>query len=130
MYLNLKSDGRRMHVNSNNVIDGWDTDAYLLAVTRPDDAPQTAIEKVTRYFVAGCSYLRRDDQIMIDSFSKVTTAFQSDSNCEVLLQGQPRIEAAIIALQKPTALKINGQSTAFSYDSSQKTLRFRYNSLL
>ncbi len=29
VYLNLNSDGRRMHLNSNNVIGGWETDAYL-----------------------------------------------------------------------------------------------------
>ena len=35
VWLNLRADGQRMHRNSNNIIDGWDTDAYLLALTRP-----------------------------------------------------------------------------------------------
>lgn len=30
-FVNLNADGRRMHANSNNVVNGWDTDAYLVS---------------------------------------------------------------------------------------------------
>jgi len=87
VYLNLMADGRRMHANSNNTIRGWETDAYLLAMTRPAGAPAD-IENATRYFVVGCSYLRRNGQSALDSLSKVTAIFQPGENIEVLLHGQ------------------------------------------
>jgi len=34
VWLNPMADGRRMHRNSNSIIDGWDTDAYLIALSR------------------------------------------------------------------------------------------------
>jgi hypothetical protein len=52
VYLNLLADGRRMHRNSNNVIHGWDTDAYLLAITRPTGSDENDPDSVVRYFVA------------------------------------------------------------------------------
>jgi len=74
VYLNLQADGRRMHVNSNNTIAGWETDAYLLAWTRPtadSDDPAAVI----RFFVACGSYLRRSGKVYLDSLSKRSLAW-------------------------------------------------------
>ena len=78
VYLNLRADGRKMHRNSCNIIDGWDTDAYMFAVTRPKGADKHDPDSVVRYFVACGSYLRRDDKVMLDSLSKVYTVFVPD----------------------------------------------------
>ena len=51
VWLNLLADGRMRHRNSNNTLAGWDTDAYLLAVTSEKGRP-------VRFFVANGSYLR------------------------------------------------------------------------
>jgi hypothetical protein len=75
VYLNLRADGRKMHRNSCNIIDGWDTDAYMFAVTRPKGADKNDLDSVVRYFVACGSYLRRDGKVMLDSLSKVYTVF-------------------------------------------------------
>jgi hypothetical protein len=75
VYLNLQADGRRMHLNSNNNIDGWETDAYLLACTRPagGSADQNA---VNRFFVACGSYLRRQGRVYLDSLTKIDAVWR------------------------------------------------------
>ena len=78
VYLNLRADGRKMHRNSCNIIDGWDTDAYMFAVTRPKGADKNDPDSVVRYFVACGSYLRRDGKVVLDSLSKVYTVFVPD----------------------------------------------------
>jgi hypothetical protein len=75
VYLNLRADGRKMHRNSCNIIDGWDTDAYMFAVTRPKEADTNDPDSVVRYFVACGSYLRRDGKVVLDSLSKFYTVF-------------------------------------------------------
>jgi hypothetical protein len=75
VYLNLRADGRKMHRNSCNIINGWDTDAYMFAVTRPKGADKDDPDSVVRYFVACGSYLRRDGKVLLDSLSKVYTVF-------------------------------------------------------
>ena len=51
VYLNRNADGRRMHNNSNATVDGWETDAYLLAITRPRGAADFG--GITRMLVVG-----------------------------------------------------------------------------
>jgi hypothetical protein len=75
VYLNLQADGRRMHLNSNNTIAGWDTDAYLLAWTRPA-ASGDEVAAVNRIFVGCGSYLRRQDRVYLDSLSKVFSVWR------------------------------------------------------
>jgi hypothetical protein len=75
VYMNLRADGRKMHRNSCNIIDGWDTDAYMFAVTRPKGADKDDPDSVVRYFVACGSYLRRDGRVLLNSLSKVYTVF-------------------------------------------------------
>lgn len=70
VYLNLQADGRRMHLNSNNTIAGWETDAYLLAWTRPAGSGDEA-SGVNRIFVASGSYLRRAGMVYLNSLTKV-----------------------------------------------------------
>lgn len=87
VYLNLQADGRRMHLNSNNTIAGWETDAYLLAWTRPagrTDDPAA----VSRFFVACGSYLRRDRKAYLDSLSKVYAVWQPGNKSRAQVLGQ------------------------------------------
>lgn len=125
VYFNLQADGRRMHLNSNNVINGWETDAYLLAVTRPANGSSTDIKNFGRYFVAGCSYLRKEGQSVIESFSKVTAVIQTGNNTEILLHGQPLIKMAAIALEKPATLRVNRKLVSFSFEPERKAIRFQ-----
>lgn len=75
VYLNLRADGRRMHRNSNNVFYGWETDAYLVAITRPEGSREDDLDAISRYFVACGSYLRKNGKVILDSLSKVYKVF-------------------------------------------------------
>ena len=65
VYMNLLSDGRRRHKNANLSVDGWDTDANILAVTSRNGTP-------VRQFLVNGSYLRREGKVLFDSLSKKT----------------------------------------------------------
>ena len=64
VWFNRQADGHVMHDNSNNLIAGFDTDAYLLLVTRD---PR---EKTERVFAAAASFLRREGKVYAESFAK------------------------------------------------------------
>ena len=64
VWFNLLADGRMRHRNSNNTLAGWDTDAYLLAVTSEKGRP-------VRFFVANGSYLRKGETVLLDSLRKI-----------------------------------------------------------
>lgn len=125
VYLNLQADGRRMHLNCNNVIDGWETDAYLLALTRPATSQTSTPQTVSRYFVSAGSYLRKDGEVVLDSLSQVTALFQAGKQMEVVLQGQELIEASLYCPAKPARLLLNGQEAKYSYDAKAKLARLR-----
>jgi len=126
LWLNLMADGRRMHRNSNNIIDGWDTDAYLIALTRPADVTATDPDALTRSFVASGSYLRKDGKVLLQSLSKVYTVFTChDPHMQVALHGQPRLRATLRAPEKPHTLNLNGQPAPVTYDPQTQTLHLQ-----
>lgn len=108
VFLNLRADGRRMHRNSNKVINGWDTDAYLFAITRSSDA-EDAPETIRRLCVVGCSYLRRDGVSVFDTLSKADALIiRKDAELDISLHGQPIVNARIQSLEKPSKVRLNG----------------------
>ncbi|HWC58764.1 MAG TPA: heparinase II/III-family protein, partial [Verrucomicrobiae bacterium] len=123
VFFNLRSDGRRMHVNSNNSIHGWDTDAYFFAVTSNVQSGEVKIPDVSRFFWAGCSYLRRDGQTVFDSFSKSTAVFQPGIDARFSVNGQPHFEASLLGRPGATLL-VNGKRTAFKYKPAERVMRF------
>ncbi len=124
VYINLRADGRRMHRNSNNVIAGWETDAYLLAITRPGGNDPDGVDSTTRYFVACGSYLRKNAKVVLDSVSKVYAVLSmGDRDIEVSVQGQPSIEASIRCAVKPQRLFVNGKQTDLEYNKATESLR-------
>ncbi len=129
VYLNLRADGRRMHLNSNHTIEGWETDAYLLALTRPAGSATSTPENVTRYFVSAASYLRREGQVILHAVSKASAIIQPGAKMEVLIEGQKRIDATLFSPQKPATLLVNGQPAPFDHQPGQNTIRFRHDTL-
>ena len=126
VWLNLMADGRRMHRNSNNVVDGWDTDAYLIAMTRSADTPGTEPDSLTRCFIACGSYLRKDGKVMLQSLSKVYTAFTwQGREMQVALQGQPLIRARFRAVEKPHTVCLNDRPADFVHDPEKQMLRLQ-----
>ncbi len=123
VYMNLRADGRRMHRNSNKVIAGWDTDAYLFAITRPTGTEENNPDAVVRCFVACGSYLRRDGKIMLDALSKVYTAFTPGKpQMEIALQGQPILRASLRTITKPERIVLNGKYVNTTYDEHRRAI--------
>jgi hypothetical protein len=109
----VQADGRRMHVNSNNVIRGWDTDAYLLALRRPQEALEGDLDALQHCFIACGSYLRRGETVIFDSLSKADAAFSLGADeISVALRGQPLIRAVIRACRPPAQVLVNGRRYA------------------
>ncbi len=126
VWLNLMADGRRMHRNSNNVIDGWDTDAYLLALTRPVDSSESDPDSVTRCFVACGSYLRKNGKVTLHSLSKVNTVFTCGGpEMKITAHGQPITRASVRATAKPRSVSLNGQQIDPAYNAEDKTITVR-----
>lgn len=123
VYLNLRADGRKMHRNSCNVIDGWDTDAYLFAVTRPQHADRNDPDAVTRYFIACGSYLRKNGKVVLDSLSKVYTVFAPGRQMQVQLEGQPVTNVLLRAAAEPETVFLNGKNVRARYDETARTVR-------
>jgi hypothetical protein len=125
VYLNLRADGRKMHRNSCNVINGWETDAYLLAITRQIGADENDPDSAVRYFVACGSYLRKNGKVVLNSLSKVYTVFTAGKpEMEVLLKGQPLIRASLRTVERPHRTKLNGKSVNAAYDETKKVVTF------
>ena len=126
VWLNLRADGRKMHRNSCNTIAGWETDAYLFAVTRPKGSAADDPDAATRYFVACGSYLRTDGKVVLDSLSKFYTAFTAGKpEMEIVLDGQPVINAALRAKDRPRTLTINGANADTAWDKAHARVRVR-----
>ncbi len=123
IFLNLLADGRVRHRNANASLNGWDTDAYLLALTHTDGANPADIESTLRLFVVDGSYLRRDSKVVLDSLSKVYLAVQRrEGALEVQLQGQPVINALLHSATKPTSVILNGAALVAPFDPSTSML--------
>ena len=115
----------RQIVDSCNIIDGWDTDAYLFAITRPAGANGNDPDTAQRYFIGCGSYLRKNGKVVLDSLSKVYTVFTpGEPELEVALQGQPVVRATLRTATKPRRTRLNGQATNAIYDKSTRTVTF------
>jgi hypothetical protein len=126
VYLNLLADGSIRHRNANATINGWGTDAYLMAISFPKGADMTNIDAASRLFIADGSYLRRDDRVIVDSLSKLfMTESMDGKKISLLLEGQPDINVAIHSKQKPGPIELNGVSVELPYDSSSQTFAAR-----
>ncbi len=69
IWFNRMADGHVMHDNSNAVIAEYETDAYMLMITRRGDDPPAVLS------VCG-SYLRKDDRVLFSSFTKKTGLYR------------------------------------------------------
>ncbi|QIP14262.1 DUF4962 domain-containing protein [Spirosoma aureum] len=134
VYLNLLADGRIMHLNSVNQFNGWDTDAYLFGITYPDhtdrqrgrgSSPTVAgPDEVNDYFMAYGSYVRKNQETVFSSLSKVFMMARKDGNkLNLILQGQPLINASFRFQKMPDSFFLNHQPVKPVYDKGQLRVR-------
>lgn len=107
IYINQLADGRLMHMNSWIEADGWNTDAYMFAVSYPEGGDVT---NPSETFIGHGSSLRRGDDVRFSSLSKLSVIAKSEGRkLDIQVTGQPRINMGIKG--SPTSLTVNGKST-------------------
>lgn len=124
IYLNLLADGRIKHRNSLNVMNGWNTDAYLMALTFAEGSDKSKPENIKRLFISDGSYLRKDGKPLIHALSKFFTIVDFNAKIPTLqFQGQDGVTVSL-ASNKLNSIIINGKTTAVDFDSETKLSKF------
>ncbi len=115
VYLNLKADGRLMHLNSIKTFGSFTTDAYLTAITHPANDPNT----VTDYFIGYGSFLRQNDQVLYSSLAKLSLISKNQANdFQLQITGQPLIRAKFSTPKKPTSILLNSKTYNPDYQNN------------
>jgi hypothetical protein len=124
IYLNLLADGRIKHRNSLNIMNGWDTDAYLMALTFAEGSDKSKPENLKRLFISDGSYVRKEGKPLIHALSKFFTIIDFDAKTPTLqFQGQDNATVSL-ASKKLNAVMVNGKSTAVDYNTETKLSKF------
>jgi hypothetical protein len=124
VYVNTLAEGRIRHRNAIVEANGWDTDAYLTALTFPEKADRSKAENISNLFVADGSFLRRNGSVIYDSLSKVfMNAAYSHDTLDVFLQGQPVIDLSLFPGPGTTKLTVNGTRLPNSTTRSDGLIR-------
>ncbi|MFN8348686.1 MAG: hypothetical protein U0X91_27045 [Spirosomataceae bacterium] len=110
VFLNLLADGRLMHRNANNLINGWETDAYLTVISFPEKSDRSNPDNLTSFFVSNGSYLRKDGKTLLHSLSKVFMhADYAEKQVNVQIDGQPLMHVKLRVTEKSKPLVVNGK---------------------
>jgi len=118
LYLNLLADGHVMHLNSVNTFNGWETDAYLFGITYPAGKTTITPADITDYCMIYGSYIRRDQQTLFSSLSKLNlVAGISNGQLEMVLEGQPSINASFSLPAKPAVFLLNHHTVVPEYSN-------------
>jgi hypothetical protein len=125
VYLNINADGRRMHVNTDNTLGGWDTDAYLLALTRSASSAEAEPDNVSRCFVACGSYLRKRGKVVLSSLSKIDAAVCPGRAPEIAVRSPEAVDGEILASSGTNSVRVNGAAVPARYDSRRQLASFR-----
>ncbi|MGI6455040.1 MAG: heparinase II/III domain-containing protein [bacterium] len=125
VFFNLRADGRRMHQNSNKIINGWDTDSCIFGLTYPKESiGELDAVAIKRCVVICGSYLRKGEDVLLNSLSKVYSVFSAEENqLNVILQGQPLMNCEFHTRNKPSIVKVNGRIVDAEWDTDQETVK-------
>lgn len=125
VYFNLLADGRIKHRNSTINMNGWETDAYQLALTFNEGADRSKIENIEDVFITHGSYLRRDNQVVIHALSKFTAYVEHiQNNAKIIFQGQANAKTRIYTPRKKESVLVNDSTFKGVYNSNSKTISF------
>jgi hypothetical protein len=115
VYVNTLAEGRIRHRNSVAEANGWDTDAYLTALTFPEKADRSKAENISGLFVADGSFLRYNGTVVYDSLSKVfMNVAYSPGKLDVLLEGQSVINLSVLPGRGNEEITVNGERISHS----------------
>jgi len=88
VYFNLLADGRLKHRNSVINMDGWETDAYLTALTFEEGDDRTKAGNLKKVFIGHGSYLRRDGEVIMHALSKYYSLVNFENPANIRFDGQ------------------------------------------
>jgi hypothetical protein len=110
VYVNTLAEGRIRHRPAIVDANGWDTDAYLTALTFPAGADRSKADNISDLFVADGSFLRRNGTVVYDSLSKLfMNANYSPGKLDIFLQGQPDIHVSLLPGRGEEEVTVNGE---------------------
>lgn len=122
IYINQLADGRLMHLNSWIEADGWNTDAYMLAVSYPEGGDAANPDEV---FIGHGSSLKRGDDVRFSSLSKLNViAREKDGTLDLQVTGQPRARLSYKS-DAPSVTLNNAPATPASRKNGLTTLHYK-----
>lgn len=117
VYFNLLADGRIRHRNANARIAGFETDAYILAVSHP--AGRNGSAEPDEITVVDGSYVRQSGRVIVDSLSKFTA--------QVVIGAAPRVQFAgqhgIARIACAAPVQVSGSATSVVCSNGQAVLQ-------
>lgn len=126
VYFNLKADGRDSCMNPHASLEGWETDACLLAVTRKSDTPRGERSGLQRLLMVDGSCLRRDGVTLLDSLSRVDClASLEPERVRIAIRGQREIDLLVHRETSPREVIVNGEPGLFDYLPEDRAVRCR-----
>lgn len=122
IYINQLADGRLMHSNSWIEADGWQTDAYMFAVSYDE---KTGVQEMKDLFVCYGSALRKKDVSYFSSLSKQFFIRKQEGNrMQLWMDGQPTIHATFKSEKRPTEVIVNGREVPVTF--GQNSVKIEY----
>jgi hypothetical protein len=126
VYFNLLADGRLKHRNSIIKMDGWETDAYMMALTYKEGSDRSKVDNITNLFVTHGSYVRRDGQVLVQALSKYTVNVENcNTSPNVIFQGQKNIDFRIYSKSSDSSIIVNNQKLKGNYESELRLLKIK-----
>lgn len=123
LYINLLADGRLMHSNSWIEADGWQTDAYMFAVTYPEGGDPT---KADELFLVYGSALRHDGVSFFASLSKLFFVQKANGgDLSLWIDGQPYVNAFFRPGKRPSHLTVNGEEMRVNYQDDLLDVKYK-----
>lgn len=121
IYINQLADGRLMHLNSWINADGWDTDAYMLAVSYPENGDANNPEEV---FIGHGSSLKRGEDVRYSSLSKMNVIAKNNGEAlDLNVVGQPR--AQIRYKTGASAITLNGKNISPAKEKDMVKINYK-----
>ncbi|WP_347840421.1 heparinase II/III family protein [uncultured Draconibacterium sp.] len=126
VYFNLLADGRLKHRNSIINMNGWDTDAYLMALTFKEGTDRSDVKNIADLFVTHGSYIRRDGQVLVHALSKYTAHVKDFGNQpELHFQGQQNIDFQVYYRSSASVVLVNNKHVKSKYNSDLKLIKIK-----
>jgi hypothetical protein len=131
IYYNQRADGGVMHRNSIKTLQGWETDAYMVAVTSDADSDADNLDAIERIFICYGSFLRRNGVTLYASHSKATLVYSWQGEVMLVsLSGQPQGTAELRPLRKTAMVRSNGAEAVEAAFTKGGNVAVNYTSML